>query len=228
MQSVNVNDLVADLKVLTGQTDICGIVIYDVLSTAGNSWDIIDSSIAGTYEQHDISDASITLAYFLPYTSTNVLSINLNNPTSPCTDYYDYHVIPSAAMQYFTTPRISIASVSAYINTNDIYRNYEKYMILPIPTNIERFTANSITSFYTSATLPIVNSYTPAQINSMFDTRDMGYRVVKTASEQTIAAEVKSYLSTNNTLPTFKNYGDYMAYKKAINLQNGLLQRYGA
>lgn len=227
MQSVNVNDLIADLKVLTGQTDICGIVIYDTTSVAGNSWDIIDSSLAGTYEQHDISDATYTIAYFLPYTSTNVLSINLNNPTSPCSDYYEYYIIPSAAMEYFTSPRVNINNVSDYINIRVYYRNYEKYMIVPIPGNIEQFLTNRI-QFYTTSTLPIVNSYTPIQVNSVFDTKDMGYRVIQNASEQTIAAEVKTYLSTNNALPTFKNYRDYMAYKKAINLQNSLLYRYGA
>ncbi len=228
MQSVNVNDLIADLKTLTATTDICGIVIYDTTSVAGNSWDIIDSSLAGTYEQHDISDASYTLAYFLPYTSTNVLSINLNNPTSPCTDYYEYYVISSSAMSYFTNPRVNLNILSTYINTNTYFRNYEKYMITPIPSNIDIFMTNVARIIESNSELPIVNSYTPAQINSMFDTKDMGYRVVRNASEQTIAAEVKLYLSSNNALPTFKNYGDYLAYKKAINLQNGLYQRYGA
>jgi hypothetical protein len=82
-------------------------------------------------------------------------------------------------------------------------------------------------SLNTTATLPILSSYTPAQVNSLFDTRDQGLRVVETKSEQTIAAEVKTYLGANGRLPQFKNYGDYIAYKNAINLQNGLLQRYG-
>jgi len=230
-ESVTLSDFIDDIKnynlghSLTN--DISGIVIFDVVNVSGHSWDIIDI-FPFTYEQNDISDASITSAYFLPY--SNNISLQLNNGiTSPnTTDLLDFYTIPSASMQYFTSPRVNINSLPlSAINTNILYRIFENYMISKDYNDIDPIIPPATPETYTTANLPILSAYTPAQVNSLFNTRDEGQRVIETKSEQTIAAEVKKYLNTNGALPQFKNYGDYLAYKNAINLQNGLLQRYG-
>ena len=207
-------------------TDVSGIVIFDVTNDAGHSWDI--AAVDVLYDVVDISDASVTNAYFLPYDSN--INIVLNIPSGTSTDSLDFYVISESSMSSFSSPRVNISTLpSSVINTNVLYRIFENYMVTPIPANIDPIilTPPATLETYTTATLPIVSSYTPAQVNSVFNTRDEGYRVVETKSEQTIAAEVKSYLNTNGVLPQFKNYGDYLAYKNAINLQNSLLQRYG-
>jgi hypothetical protein len=231
---VNLNDFIEDVKTYNTDhslsTDVSGILIFHVTNNGSpiNSWDIEDSDASPIYNATDISDASLTSAYFLPYSGIITLKYN-KNADSP-TDSLDFYVIPSDSMSSFSSPRVNINSLTpSLINTNVVYRIFQNYMLAPSSNLIDPiiYTPPATAETFTTATLPIISSYTPAQVNSLFDTRDTGLRVVETKSEQTIAAEVKNYLNTNGALPQFKNYGDYIAYKNAINLQNGLLQRYG-
>jgi hypothetical protein len=230
---IQINDFIEDLKAESGSNDISGIVIFGVKNFNGSTWDIIDSNQDEVYEEFDISNATYTNAYFLPYNQANLLSIGLNSNVPNSGDYIDFYLIPSASMANFTSPTVNINNVASSINTNVIYRIFEDYMSAIDKENAWKLidpiilTPPATVQTNTTATLPILSSYTPAQVNSLFDTRDTGLRVVETKSEQTIAAEVKNYLGVNGRLPQFKNYGDYLAYKNAINLQNGLLQRYG-
>ena len=233
--SVNLSDFIEDIKTYNTDhslsTDVSGIVIFDVTNNGSplNTWNIEDSDpFSPIYNATDISDDSITSAYFLPYSGIITLKYN-KNADSP-TDSLDFYVIPSDSMSSFSSPNVNINSLAAsLINTNTVYRIFQDYMLLPSSSLIDPIiiTPPATAETVTTATLPIISSYTPAQVNSLFNTRDEGQRVVETKSEQTIAAEVKKYLNTNGALPQFKNYGDYLAYKNAINLQNGLLQRYG-
>ena len=208
-------------------TDVSGILIFDVTNNAGHSWGIITGPSDIIYEETDISDASLSSAYFLPYSS----NINLVlNTIGPSTDALDFFLIPAASMGVFSNPRININTLpTSTVDTTLVYRIFENYMLNPQPSLVDPFTITppATVETYNTSTLPILSSYTSAQVNSVFNTSDTGLRVVDTKSEQTIAAEVKSYLNTNGALPQFKNYTDYLAYKKAINLQNSLLQRYG-
>jgi hypothetical protein len=225
--SVNVDVLIEYLKDNTQISDIQGIVIYDVSNNTGNSWEIVDSDeVEEVYAENDISDASYTNAYFLPY--SGFLALQLKYNTVSTLDRLGFYIIPAAALSYFTSPRINITSVAQYINTDTTYYTNQTFMTSQTPQNISSttFTIPPPPTEYTTATLPILSNYTPEEIQTVFNTKDQGLRVVLTASEQTIASEVKLYLSTNGALPQFKNYGDYLAYKKAINLQNSLLNRY--
>ena len=224
--SVNVDVLIEYVKDNSQISDIVGIVIYDVSNNTGNSWGIVDSDEVEVYSKNDISDASYTNAYFLPY--SGFLALQLNYNTVSTLDRLGFYIIPAAALSYFTSSRINITSVAQYINTDTTYYANQTFMTSQTPQNISSttFTIPLSPAEYTTATLPILSSYTPEEIQTVFNTKDEGLRVVLTASEQTIASEVKLYLSTNGALPQFKNYGDYLAYKKAINLQNSLLNRY--
>lgn len=224
--SVNVDVLIDNVKDTSQISDIQGIIIYDVSNNTGNSWDIVDSDEVEVYSKVDISDASYTNAYFLPY--SGFLSLQLNYTSVSTLDRVGFYIIPAAAMSYFTSPRINITSIAQYIDTNTTYYTNQTFMTSQIPQNITSttFTIPTPPVEYTTATLPILSEYTPEEIQTVFNTKDQGLRVVLTASEQTIASEVKLYLNTNGALPQFKNYGDYLAYKKAINLQNSLLSRY--
>ncbi len=231
MSSITISDFILDIITYNGNhslsTDVSGILIFDVTNDAGHSWDIITAPPDTIYEETDISDASLSGAYFLPYSSN--ISLVLNSSGSS-TDSLDFYVIPAASMGVFTNPRINVNTLPAStVNTDVVYRIFENYMISKNPNDIDPIiiTPPATAETYATSTLPIISSYTPAQVNSVFNTRDEGYRVVETKSEQTIAAEVKTYLGVNGRLPQFKNYGDYLAYKNAINLQNSLLKRYG-
>lgn len=233
--AINISDFIEDIKTYNTShglsTDISGIVIFDVNIQSGVSWDIRDSN-TGIYELEDISDAVYTNAYFLPY--SELLSLQLNYTTESNNNYIDFYLITSEKINNFSTPRVNLNSLSSSIDANVIYRIFNDYMSADkIATEAWRLidpiiiTPPATAETVTTATLPNLSSYTPAQVNSLFDTRDSSLRVIEIKSEQTIAAEVKKYLNTNGALPQFKNYGDYLAYKNAINLQNGLLQRYG-
>lgn len=224
--TVNMDGLIDYVKDNSGLTDVSGIVIYDVSNNTGNSWNIIDSNDVDVYSKGDISDTSYTNAYFLPY--SGFIGIELNYTSVSPIDHIGFYVIPAAAMSYFTGPRINITSVASYINTNTTYYANEVFMATQNKTNITSFTLTIPPSpiVYTTATLPILSSYTPEEIKTAFNTRDCESRVINTAVEQSIAYETKLYLNTNGALPQFKSYNDYIAYKKAINLQNTLLSRY--
>jgi hypothetical protein len=210
----------------TDIADISGIIIFYETNESGNLWESDDSP--GTYTISDISNVSDSRVFFLPY-SSDILLVLTGATTGP-NDIIRFYLVPTANVSSFNTGNpINITGIKSLLyNGGDTYveigQNYMNDPLTPL-TLITTTIAES--SLNTTSTLPILSSYTPAQVNSLFDTRDTSLRVVETKSEQTIAAEVKTYLGANGRLPQFKNYGDYLAYKKAINLQNGLLQRYG-
>lgn len=217
-----ITSIIAD----TGIADISGIVIFYETNESGNFWESDDTP--GTYTIADISNVSDSRVFFLPYSSDIILI--LSGATTGPNDIIRFYLVPTANVSSFNTGNpINITGLKSllynsgntYVQIDEDYMNGITTSLTPITTTIAEPSLN------TTSTLPILSSYTPAQVNSLFDTRDTGLRVVETNSEQTIAAEVKSYLGANGRLPQFKNYGDYLAYKKAINLQNGLLQRYG-
>lgn len=229
-RSVNISEFIEDIKLYNDHhgysADVSGIVIYDVRNQVGDSWDINYSSVL-LNDLPDISDARFSNAYFVGYSELISLTLNYNTDTN--NNYIDFYLISSDKINNFSTSRVNLNSLSSSIDVNVIYRIYNNYMISLNYEDIDPIiiTPPATEQTYNTSTLPIVSSYTPIQINSLFNTRDEGQRIIETKSEQTIAAEVKKYLNTNGALPQFKNYGDYLAYKNAINLQNGLLQRYG-
>jgi hypothetical protein len=90
----------------------------------------------------------------------------------------------------------------------DPLTQYDANFVVPPPP--------SITPIYT---------YTPEQIKTLYDYNIASLTINQTKNE-TIASEVKSFLDTNNYLPQFKNYMDYLSYKKSLSAQNFLLNKY--
>lgn len=225
MSGIGANVFIID----TGISDISGIVVFYASNEGGNKWETDDNNISDIYTYPDISNASEAKGYFIPYDSQ--ISIILTAGTAGPNDFIRFYLVPSSSVASFSTGNpidITLLKSLLYNNGETYFTANNTYMDGSVPslTSVTTTPPAEPTPI-TTATLPIISSYTPAQVNSLFNIRDEGQRVVETKSEQTIAAEVKKYLNTNGALPQFKNYGDYLAYKNAINLQNGLLQRYG-
>ena len=226
MLIVDGNNVITDLIAKTNQTDISGFVIVYAVNQSGNTWDIVDSTPGTGQDIIDISGASRTNAYFIPYTEDGYFSIGLNNNITPCTDYIEFYPITSDSMQYFTGSIVNLQEKLQYVNTNILFRIFETYIQSSSPENIISIDLTvDIPVTYTNATLPVVASYSAQKVNDAFNTNNTGSRVVDLNDSETIASEVKSYLTANNSLPFFKSYKDYIAYKKAINIQNYLLNR---
>jgi hypothetical protein len=223
MSVITINVIIDNTEV----SDISGILIFSETNEPGNKWESDDDNSPELYTISDISNSSDSNAFFLPYDS--LVSLILSGTSGP-NDIIRFYLVPTANVSSFNTGNpIDITGIKSLLyNGGDTYVEIGKSYMDGNSSGLSLITTTiAEPSLNTTATLPILSSYTPAQVNSLFDTQDEGLRVVKTKSEQTIAAEVKTYLGANGRLPQFKNYGDYLAYKNAINLQNGLLQRYG-
>lgn len=224
MPSQTLNAIIDDI----GIPDISGIVAFYVSNKSGNNWETDDNNELDIYTNVDLSNVTDINAYFLPNDSQ--VSLILTTPSSLGeNDIIRFYLVPAANLSVFTTGNpINIISLkSSLYNGGDTYVEINSdYMDTPGTLTPITLTETVEPVEITTATLPILSTYTPQQVNSVFDANDSSFRVIKTASEQTIASEVKAYLAANDHMPVFKNYGDYLAYKNAINLQNSLLERY--
>jgi hypothetical protein len=101
--------------------------------------------------------------------------------------------------------------------------SYENLELVPLEDNSNIY-PTPVYNYNTNETIFVlpIGSYTALKVNQAINSKDEGERVVKVRSGEVITSEVKDYIEVNSQMPRFKNYGDYITFKKTLTVQNYL------
>lgn len=199
------------------QSSAIGILIVSVANSGSNIWQYdLDTAGSGS-PTVDISNVSLTNGIFIEKSgSYNIILNSIGGETT--TDLIKFYIVTSGT--FVTTQRYNPINI-----LDNLYQTYyygydgtidvTSEPLFEYPTNFV-IVQEEVTPIYT---------YTPEQIKTLYNYFEES-KVVNQAKDETIASEVTTFLDTNNHLPQFKSYNDYIAYKRSLTSQNYLFNRY--